>query len=107
MVYSDYKKQRILHYSIKAGIQVAFNCEDALPGRPAIFAQMCASVATGTISRKPGTGVKSKITSAVKTIAEQQMQLDDETLYVHVISFKRYSKIQIEFEIVSTAFEIV
>ena len=61
---------------------------------------MCASVATGTISRKPGTGVESKITSAVKTIVEQQMQLDDETrdniyiisdetLYVHMKSFKR------------------
>ena len=81
-VYSDYKKQRILHYS---GIHIAFNCEDALPGRPAMFKQMCASVATGTISR---TGVISKITSAVKTIVEQQMQLDDETLYVHVKSFK-------------------
>ena len=43
--------------SIKAGIQVAFNCNDAVPGRPAMFTQMCASVATGTISRKPGTGV--------------------------------------------------
>ena len=40
-------------------------------------------------------GVKSKITFAVKTIVEQQMQLDDETLYVHVKSFKRYLKIQI------------
>ena len=57
-----------------------------------MFTQMCASVATGTISRKPGTGVKSKITSAVKTIVEQQMQLDDETLYVHVKLFKRNSK---------------
>ena len=60
-----------------------------------MFTQLYASVAMGTISRKPGTGVKSKITSAVKTIVEQQMQLDDETLYVHVKSFKRYSKIQI------------
>ncbi|KAL5488986.1 hypothetical protein EMCRGX_G018021 [Ephydatia muelleri] len=42
---------------------------------------MCASVSTGTISRKPGMGVKSKITFAVKTIAEQQMQLDDETFF--------------------------
>ena len=57
-----------------------------------MFTQMCASVATGTISRKPGTGVKSKITSAVKTIVEQQMQLDDETLYVHVKSFKLFRK---------------
>ena len=55
-----------------------------------MFTQMCASVAMGTI-RKPGTGVKSKITSAVKTIVEHQMQLDDETLYVHVKSFIRYS----------------
>ena len=85
MVYYDCKKQRILHYSIKAEILVPFNYKDALPGRLAMFTQMCASVATGTISRKPGTGVKSKITSAVKTIVEQQMQqLDDETLYVHV-----------------------
>ena len=59
-----------------------------------MFAQMCASIATGTISRKPGTSVESKITSAVKTIVEQQMQLDDEILYVHVKSFKRYLKIQ-------------
>ena len=43
-----------------------------------MFTQMCASIATGTISRKPGTGMKSKITSAVKTIVEQQMQQDDE-----------------------------
>ena len=59
-----------------------------------MFTQMCASIATGIISRKLGTGVESKITSAVKTIVEQQMQLDDETLYVQVKSFKRYSKIQ-------------
>ena len=82
------------HYSIKGGIQVAFNCEDALLGRPVMFTQMCASIATGTISRKLETGMESKITSAVKTIVKQQMQLDDETLYVHVKSFKRYSKIQ-------------
>ena len=48
-----------------------------------MFTQMCASAAKGTISRKPGTGVESKIASAVKTMVEQQMQLDDETLYVH------------------------
>ena len=59
-----------------------------------MFTQMCASIATGTISRKLVTGVESKITSAVKTIVEQQMQLDDETLYVQVKSFKWYSKIQ-------------
>ena len=96
MVYSDYKKQPItqlrLGYKYKSPLIAS---EDALPGTPATFTQMCASVSTGTISRKPGTGVKSKITSAVKTIVEQQMQLDDEKLYMHVKSFKRYLKIQI------------
>ena len=42
MVYSDYKTAN--SPLLKADIQVAFNYEDALPGRPAMFTQMCASL---------------------------------------------------------------
>ena len=36
------------------------------------------SVCINCYGNKPGTGMKSKITSAVKTIVEQQMQQDDD-----------------------------
>ena len=83
MVYSNYKKQRILHYSrlgYKSPLIAKMLYREDLPcSRKCVHQFLKRFSETGTIGRKPGTGGKSKITCAVKTIVEQQMQLDDET----------------------------
>ena len=91
MVYSSYKKQRILCLYFggykpptiakllrEEGMQVSRRGVDKFIQR---YRQ------TGTIARKPGSGHPSKITSEIKAIVDEQMRTDDETtaIQLHVL----------------------
>ena len=83
MVYSSYVKQRILFYhqqGYKAPtIAKLLRAEHISCTRVGVAFFLKKFLQTGTITRRLGSGRPSKITTEVKQIVEQQMQLDDET----------------------------
>ena len=83
MVYSNYKKQRILHH-FAAGkraptIAKLLREENLLGTRKCVNEFLVRFRNTQTISRKHGSGGPTKIRPQVIAIVEQQMQSDDET----------------------------
>lgn len=83
MVYSTYKKQRIIYWfnqGLKApSIAKALEEERLSCSRCGIAKFLKVYQATGSIARQPGSGRPSKITAEIKRIVEGQMRLDDET----------------------------
>ena len=83
MVYSAYKKQRILHFYSKGykapTIQKFLAAENLVCSRVGIAKFIKVFERTGSICRQPGSGRPSKVTREVKELVEQQMRLDDET----------------------------
>ena len=89
MVYSTYKKQRILclrSQGLKAPTIAKILREDERLQCTRIGVAMFLQrfEATGTLSRHPGSGRPSKITAEIKRIVENQVQLDDETSAVQL-----------------------
>lgn len=92
MVYSDYVKLRILHYHFKGFTAYTITkCLQKYDGIEVSVFGVSKFVKhfkeTGCIARKPGSGRLSKITSDVKRLVEEQMQLDDETTATQLHSF--------------------
>ena len=92
MAYSEYVKLRILHYHFKGFI--AYTVAKCLRKYDGIdFSVFGVSKfikhykETGSIARKPGSGRLSKVTSRVKELVEEQMQLDDEMTATQLHSF--------------------
>ena len=83
MVYSSYKKQRILYcYSqgLKAPTIAKLLQQEHLPcTRVCVHKFLNKFEETGNLHRRSGSGRPSKITAEVKLIVEQRMQEDDET----------------------------
>ena len=83
MVYSDYKKQRIVFWR-NEGLKAPSICkklrsEGLSCTREEVYKFLLKYEATGSICRKEGLGRWSKVTGEVKDIIEKQMQADDET----------------------------
>ena len=83
MVFSTYKKQRILFFAsrgLKApAIAKELRKEDLHCSRVGIYNFLKKYEATGSIGRRVGSGRPSKITAEIKEIVEEQMRADDET----------------------------
>ena len=83
MVYSTYKKQRIL-YLYSQGyrpptIKKMLGKENLQCSRVGVYKFLKLYNATRSISRKVGSGRPSKITAEIKQLVEEQMRIDDET----------------------------
>ena len=83
MVYSNYKKQRILYYysqGLKAPtITKLLRQEHLSCSRACVHKFLNKFKETGNLQRSSGSGQPSKITAEIKSIIEEQMQEDDET----------------------------
>ena len=83
MVFSSYKKQRIVYLSSKGfkapTIAKILQEEGILVSRFGIHKFLQRFEESGCLMRKPGSGRPSKITMEVKRLVEEQMRLDDET----------------------------
>ena len=88
MVYSSYKKQRILCLyfgGYKPSTIAKFLREEGMQAsRRGVDKFIQRYRQTGTIARKPGSGRPSKITSEIKAIVDEQMRTDDETTAVQL-----------------------
>ncbi len=88
MVYSKYKKQRILFFHFQGirppTIAKLIREEGMLASRRGIAKFIERYRVTGSIGRKPGSGRPTKITEEIKAIVEEQMQRDDETTAVQL-----------------------
>ena len=99
MVYSTYKKQRMLSlYSqgLKAPTiaKILREEEQLRCTRVGVAKFLKKFEETGSLSRRSGSGRPTKITAEIKEIVEQQMQRDDETTAVqlhHLLSSRGYS----------------
>ena len=83
MVFSSYKKQRILYLNSKGfkapAIGRILREEGMEASRVGIYKFLKKCEESGCLMRKPGSGQPSKITEEVKRVVESQMRLDDET----------------------------
>ena len=83
MVFSTYKKQRILFFASQGlkppAIAKELRKEDLNCSRIGIYKFLKKYEATGSIGRRFGSGRPSKITAEIKQIVEEQMRADDET----------------------------
>ena len=83
MVYSDYTKKRIVYYYQHGrrapAITSLLQQEGLQTSRVGVAKFIAKFNATGLVSRKPGSGIPSKITAEIKAIVEAQMREDDET----------------------------
>ena len=83
MVYSDYKKQRILYYhslGMKApSIAERLREERLSCTRVGVAKFLQRFKESGSLSRRPGSGRPSRVTAEIRQIVEEQMQKDDET----------------------------
>ena len=88
MVYSSYKKQRILCLYFGGykppTIAKLLREEGMQASRRGVDKFIQRYRQTGTIARKPGSGCPSKITSEIKAIVDEQMRTDDETTAVQL-----------------------
>ena len=82
MVYSTYKKQCVLFFAsrgLKApAIAKELQKENLKCSRVGIHKFLKKYEATGSISRRVGSGRPSKVTAEIKQIVEEQMRADDE-----------------------------
>ena len=84
MVFSEYKKQRILFHYLRGKhkaptIAKLLRSEGFSASRQGVAEFLKRYESRGTIERKPGSGWPSKVTAEVKWIDEERMRLDDET----------------------------
>ena len=83
MVFSTYKKQRVLFFAswgLKApAIAKELRKENLNCSRVGIYKFLKKYEVTGSIGRRVGSGRPSKITAEIKQIVEEQMRADDET----------------------------
>ena len=84
MVYTSYKKLRILHYHAQGykpyTIAKVLETNEGLKlSRFGVAKFLKHYEETGTIKRKPGSGQPSKVSSEIKSIVDEQMNKDDET----------------------------
>ena len=83
MVYSVYKKQRILYLHSQVyrppTIKQMLDKEKLKCSRVGIHKFLKIYFATRSISRRAGSGRPSKVTGEIKQLVEQQMRIDDET----------------------------
>ena len=88
MVFSSYKKQRILFFyskGYKAPTIAKLLHDEGLPcSRVGVAKFIKKFEETGTITRRVGSGRPSKVTAEIKQIVEDQMRLDDETTAVQL-----------------------
>ena len=98
MVFSSYKKQRILFFyskGYKAPTIAKLLHNEGLPcSRVGVAKFIKKFEETGTITRRVGSGRPSKVTAEIKQIVEDQMRLDDETTAVqlyHLLKDKGYN----------------
>ena len=88
MVFSEYKKQRILHYYYLGyrapTIAVLLRREQLAASRRGIQKFLDRYRKTGSITRRPGSSPPFKITSEIRAIVESQMRLDDETTAIQL-----------------------
>ena len=89
MLYSTYKKQRILYLrsqglkapTIARMLRDEENLQCTCVGVSMFLKRF---EETGSLTRQPGSGRPSKITAEIKEIVEEQMQFDDETSAVQL-----------------------
>ena len=90
MVYSSYKKQRILFYhnlGMRASkIKAKLAAENLSATRQGIFMFIKTYTAINSIARRPGSGNTSKIISHIKALADKQMFKNDETTAVQLFT---------------------
>ena len=83
MVFSSYKKQRILYLSsqgFKAPAITKILIEEGMSAsRVGVHKFLRRFDESGCLMRKPGSGRPTKVTMEVKTVVEEQMRQDDET----------------------------
>lgn len=83
MVYSLYKKERILHFYSQGlkppTIMTELAAEGIIVSRRGIYKFLKKFEATGCLLRSPGSGRPTKITNSVKRFVEDRMKMDDET----------------------------
>ncbi len=83
MVFSSYKKQRILFYyfqGYRPPTTVKLLQEERLTSsRQGVLKFLKQHLASGCIARAPGSGRPSKATEEIKAFVEAQMRIDDET----------------------------
>lgn len=98
MVFSEYQKQRMLHYYFLGyrapTIAAMLKKERVKAGRKGVHQFIRRYRQTGSIARRPGSGPKPKITSEIMQVVEQQMRLDDKTTVMQLhrlIEEKGYS----------------
>ena len=88
MVYTNYKKQRILclHFAgYKPPTIVKLLREEGMRASRRGVAKFIEKYRhTGSITRKPGSGRPSKITAEMRRLVEERMRLDDETTAVQL-----------------------
>ena len=88
MVFSEYKKQRILHHYFCGNkaptIEKLLREENLHCTRKYVHDFLRRYEITGDVRRKSGSGGHTKITDEVKAIVEEQMQRDDETTAIQV-----------------------
>ena len=97
MVYSSYKKQRIL-FLHQQGFKAPTICkllrkEGLTVTARGTYKFLKKFADTGSIGRRPGSGRPSKITPAIKAIVDQQMEEDDETtaIQIHALLVRKVS----------------
>ena len=101
MTYSDYLKRRALFFRSQGmspgAVAVCLGEEGLKASRQGLAKFFKRYDATGTTTRRPGSGRPSKLTSEVLKIVEEQMQQDDETTAVqlHAILAARQYQISI------------
>ena len=83
MVFSTYKKQRILHFASLGlrppAIAKELQKEKLKCSRVGVYKFLKRYRESGSIGRKAGSGRPSKATAEIKKIVEDQMRVDDET----------------------------
>ena len=84
MVLSDYAKLRILslhwkNYTISAIVECLFLEDEIQVSKQGVRQFLKRYKENGTIARKPGSGVVSRLSPAIQRIIEQAMEEDDET----------------------------
>ena len=83
MVYSSYKKQRIVHFYAQGlrapTIAKLLSSEGLYCSRTGVAKFLKQYENSGSINRRPGSGRPSKITDEIKELVNEQMRRDDET----------------------------
>ncbi len=91
MVYSSYKKQRMVYFYLQGHrpptITKLLQQEGLQASRRGVAKFLKRYRETGTIDRKAGSGRPSKITAEIRALVEEQMRADDETTAVQLHAF--------------------